>query len=978
MIHKMIPMFRPSGRLLSEASKAKVSYSKSLLLPKTEFLPKIPKGEQRLALIDRCSEELYNRQINREDFEQHFTLHDGPPYANGDLHLGHALNKILKDIVNRFELVHKGSKVHFRPGWDCHGLPIETKAVKDTKGLKPLEIRKLCRQLALEMIQKQREQFHHYAIMTSFKDPYVTMAHKYEISQLKVFLKLFENGLLSRQLKPVWWGCETQTALAEAELDYNPQHKSVAVHVKFPLESEQFKKKYGENISVMIWTSTPWTIPANKAICINKNIEYSFIRNTETGERIVVAKNLVQSVLQLHKDYVAENDISFPGSELEGLKYTNPSFKDNETYPILHGDHVSDSAGTGLVHTAPAHGLEDYYIGQRHGLHIASSIDGRGLYDASAVPPGFQGLTGQYANGKQSIFKCLGILDEFQMLFHVNKSFLHSYPYDWRSKTAVVQRATPQWFVNVKAIKNAATELLQNVKFVPELGINRLSLFVQNRTEWCISRQRTWGVPLPVVYSKETGEPIEDLAVIRHIVNKLDEYGTDEWFEDEGDISRWLPDEYIGADFYKGKDTMDVWFDSGTSWTTLSENPEELFTSDKPLADVYLEGSDQHRGWFQLSLLNKIISSASDGKSFKPVAPFKKIITHGFLLDKKNVKMSKSKGNTILPEQVIEGGGKPAVPALGTDGLRLWVASSSYTSDVSVSPEIFQRVLENVRKFRVTFRYLLGNLQDYKTENRVEYEQLSKLDKWALSRLHRLQQTAIAHYENHNFAGVVREINAHVSELSGLYFDICKDCLYTDLQNSLRRRGIQTVLEAILKTYTGILGPIQPVVVQESWQLFAAQMGHQELCPFLVPWAELAVPDALKNPDIEAEMSKIWKIRDSLYKVLEELRNEGHYKNKLEVEIFLAPQGAARELLESHQAFLDDYFLVSGATIGQAPAEETESPQREFLVDLDNNLSVEVHVQQSRSSKCPRCWKYISNSEDELCHKCDKVYHESA
>lgn len=970
-------MIRGSQRLLAEASKNKPSYSKSLLLPQTDFLPRIPKGDVRRQLIDKSSRDLYLRQLTRDDYNQVFTLHDGPPYANGDLHLGHALNKILKDIVNRFELMYRGSKVKFTPGWDCHGLPIETKAVKDTKGLTPTEIRKLCRQLALEMIETQREQFRQYAIMTDFHNPYVTMSHKYEVSQMEIFLKLFENGLLSRQLKPVWWGCETQTALAEAELDYNPKHKSVAVFVKFPLEKSAFTDKYGPDVSVLIWTSTSWTIPANKAICINRDVQYTLIRHIETNEKVVVARGLVKSVLELNPAFVAEEDIVFPGSDLEGLNYENPSFMDNQRFPIVHGDHVSDTAGTGLVHTAPAHGLEDYFIGKKHGLHVASSIDGRGLYDGSVIPKGFQELAGKYANGKPSIFKCIGILDSFNMLFHVNKAYSHSYPYDWRSKTAVVQRATPQWFVNVEKIKDAAIQLLQDVTFVPEVGINRLSSFIQNRTEWCISRQRTWGVPLPILYNKQTDEPVEDVGVIRYTIKKMEEYGTDAWFEEEADVARWLPDGYDGTQYYKGKDTMDVWFDSGTSWSTLSENLDELVSSDKPLADVYLEGSDQHRGWFQLSLLNKIIASASDGKSFKPVAPFKKIITHGFLLDKKNVKMSKSKGNVISPEQVIEGGGKPLVPALGTDGLRLWVASSTYTLDVNISPEIFQRVLENVKKFRVTFRYLLGNLLDFSQEKAVSYEELSRLDKWVLSRLKRVQDLVVGHYSNHNFAGVVRELNIHVSELSGLYFDISKDCLYTAKQDSKRRRAIQTVLEEIFKTYTSLLAPIQPLIAQEAYQSYAVQRGLGDDSPFMVPFSEVELPETYKNNEIDEEFEKIFKIRDALYKTLEELRSQGHFKNKLEVEVFLEAEGARTEkLLEAHKDFLDDYFLVSRATIGGACTDQVQGPVRKIEVEVDEENSVGVTVQQSQFSKCPRCWKYISESEDTLCKKCDAVYHD--
>lgn len=961
-----------SQRTFGTSTGRHTSYSKSLLLPKTEFLPRIPKGQEREELLEECGKKLYIRQAERPEISSEFTLHDGPPYANGDLHLGHALNKILKDIINRFELINKGKMINYRPGWDCHGLPIEMKAVKGLSELSAVDIRKLCRELADTMIDKQRAQFRDFAIMANFDEPYVTMTHDYETSQLKIFLRLFENGLLSRQLKPVWWGCETQTALAEAELEYNPEHKSVAVFVKYPMETTNLFPNYNK-VSLLIWTSTPWTLPANKAICVHKDIEYTLIRSKETGEGVVVARDLVESVLKYDETYELDSLVSVHGSSLEGSKYHSPANESDELFPILHGDHVSAGAGTGLVHTAPAHGMEDYLIGKKHQLKVASSVDEKGHYVSANIPRGYQELADKYANGKASIFKVLKHLENYDMLFHTNKLYKHSYPYDWRSKTPVVQRATPQWFVNVEKIKQVAASLLDDVEFVPALGVNRLKAFIQNRSEWCISRQRAWGAPLPIVYHKETKEPIQDPEVIRFTVDKITEFGTDAWFEDESDVSRWLPAHLDGSKYYKGKDTMDVWFDSGTSWSTLSPDLEASCVSEKPLADIYLEGSDQHRGWFQLSLLNKIIASTSDGKNFKPVAPYKKIITHGFLLDKKNKKMSKSLGNVIVPTQVIDGGGKPLVPALGTDGLRLWVASSTYTSDVNVSVEVFQRLLESVKKSRVTFKYLLGNLHDFASSDRIEVSNLNILDQWALSRLQNLEAKVVGHYEKHNFAGVVRELNSHISELSAYYFDISKDCLYTDRKDSHRRRSIQTVLEQITKTYIGLWAPIQPLIAQEAWQLYAQQMDILENSPFLMPWNFFAVEKAASNPEVETEIAELWKIRDALYKELEQLRKDGHYKNKLEVEVFLQPQGTnATMLLQKHAPFLDDYFLISRATVG-APTETTAGPTRKVSVGEFCDGSVELLVQQSSSSKCPRCWKYIAESEEDLCQKCSEV-----
>lgn len=1008
MIRRNIRGFSTKRVLLLKTSD-KVLYSNTLQLPKTKFGPKIPKGEDREHLLNQIGKDLYGWQKTRPNYDQDYILHDGPPYANGDLHLGHSLNKILKDVINRSELLLNNSRVNYTPGWDCHGLPIEIKAIQEyeadlkrtkkelkkskqpvdedqaSKIISPVEIRKLCKELASSMIEKQRTQFHEFGIMTNFDDPYITMKHKYEINQLKVFLKLMENGLLSRQLKPVWYGCETKTALAEAELEYNPDHKSVAIFVKFPLvlESKESllkdrKTKIDPNvpINLLIWTSTPWTVPANKAVCVHSDLEYTLIRNEETGEYCVVAVELVKDLLSINDDYILfDPACKFTGEELLHLQYTNPASKNSQTHPVLHGDHVSSTAGSGLVHTAPAHGMEDFLIGVNSGLEVISSVDDSGQYLALAIPPGFSELHGLKVTSKEGIWNCISILSDYNMIYHVNKSYKHSYPYDWRSKTPVIQRATLQWFVNVAKIKDAAISALDKVTFVPESGKNRLPSFINNRSEWCISRQRTWGVPLPIVYHKETGEPIEDLKVIEFIVQKVDELGTDAWFEEEeNSISRWLPSYLDGTQYKKGKDTMDVWFDSGTSWTTLGENIEDLMNTDSPLADMYLEGSDQHRGWFQSSLLNKILSSGTNGENFKPVAPFKKILTHGFILDTNNDKMSKSKGNVISPQHVIEGGGKPFLPALGTDGLRLWVCSSSYTQDINVSTEILTRVFENVKKLRVTIKYMLGNLSDFKVDNdAVEYDKLNPFDKYTLSKLYNLQQSVTENYRDLNFQRVVKLLSSHMSiDLSATYFDVSKDCLYTDSADSHRRRSIQTVLNIILRTYIGILAPIQPLLAQETWNFYRELSGIEPSSPFQMNWNDFyKLPESYKNEAVEGEMKLIWDIKDHLYQKLEQLRLSGQFKNKLEVQVILNTTGSPtiKKVLENHAAFLDDYFLVSKVNLTDQKLDSASH------VTLTNGESLEVSILQSDQHKCPRCWKFIAEDPDTLCHKCHSVVH---
>ncbi|EMG48637.1 ISM1 Isoleucine--tRNA ligase [Candida maltosa Xu316] len=949
----------------------KINYSKTLLLPQTSFGPKIPKGETRDSLIQQSSQDLYTWQQAAKSEKRPFTLHDGPPYANGDLHLGHALNKISKDIINRFELLFNDRLVNYRPGWDCHGLPIEMKVESLGKKLETaVEIRKACRDWANTMIENQRQQFKEYAIMTNFDDPYITMNHKYEINQLKIFVKLMENGLLTQQLKPVWWGCDTQTALAEAELEYNDKHKSVAIHVKFPVVSQDlytFIESQGHSIEqdrlkLLIWTSTPWTIPLNKAICVNENMTYTLIQNE--SETLVVAASLVDQVLKINDQYKVL-DIEIPGSALVNNHYINPASQDSIKRPVVHGDHVVETAGTGLVHNAPSHGREDYLVAKKHDLHMESAVDSKGKYIVDSLAPGFQQLGEVKVTEAKTNVICANILKEHDMLFHLDKKFTHSYPYDWRSKTPVIQRATPQWFVNVEKIKPYAIEALEKVKFYPEVGSNRLMSFVANRSEWCISRQRVWGVPLPIVYNKKTDSPVMDMAVINHIVEKLDEFGTDEWFVVESDISRWLPSHMDASEFYKGKDTMDVWFDSGTSWSTLKEELTDCANTDEPLADIYLEGSDQHRGWFQSSLLNKIIYSGTNGDSFKSVAPFKKVITHGFIIDGKGQKMSKSVGNVFSPKEAIEGCKKPLTPYLGTDGLRLWVASSNYKQDVSFNPEVLTRVSEVGKKYRITFKYLLGNLHDFKKP--VEYDQLSDLDKYILHTLHDLHQTCAEFYGEYNFSRVVSSINTHVNSiLSAIYFDVSKDCLYTDSVDSIRRRSIQTVLNEIMKTYLKILAPIQPLLTQEVWAEYFKLVDAKQDSVFKVDQSFFVLPAESYNGALSQVFDNFFTLRDEIFRVLERLKEQKVFKNKLELEILLSADQdtSIYKFLHQNESYLDDLFLVSSAKLVDG----------DFDTKIEvNGETVSIKVQHSQNCKCPRCWKYTSPVEDSLCKKCEDV-----
>ncbi|KAG7662517.1 ISM1 [[Candida] subhashii] len=965
-------------------NQTKPNYSKTLQLPKTNYGARIPKGELRQQLIKQTSQDLYSWQQENKTSEKNgkFILHDGPPYANGDLHLGHALNKICKDIINRFQLIYYNKLIDYRPGWDCHGLPIEMK-VETTdpekhKNRSAREIRQACRDLANYMIDRQRIQFKDFAIMADFEKPYITMDHGYEINQLKVFRKLVENGLLSQQLKPVWWGCDTQTALAEAELEYNDNHKSVAIHAKFPVVSDELyeyiESSFGKSIKkgdlkLLIWTSTPWTMPANKAICVNRHSAYTLIQNSGGSEYLVVGKLLVDDILKLNDQYrIVDPQIEIPGDKVAGNLYINPAAKDNQTRPVLHGDHVTETAGTGLVHNAPAHGREDYLVAKKYELSLDSVVDNTGRYVNGKLARGFESLGNSKVTDIKTNLICAQILADNDMLFHLNKKFTHSYPYDWRSKTPVIQRATPQWFVNVETIKPHAIEALSKVKFYPEKGSNRLTLFVENRSEWCISRQRVWGVPLPIIYNKKTDEPVMNLEIIDHLIEKLNEFGTDEWFVPEEDISRWLPSEsYNGADYYKGQDTMDVWFDSGTSWNTLRPTMEECADAEEPLADVYLEGSDQHRGWFQSSILNKVIYSGKSGETYSPVAPFKNVITHGFITDGKGQKMSKSKGNVFSPTEAIEGCKKPMTPYLGPDGLRLWVASSNYKQDVNFSPEVLNRVSEVGKKYRVTFKYLLGNLNNF--DQAVDYSQLNDLDKYTLHTLYQLQQQCIEFYKDYNFPRVISSINLHVNTtLSSIYFDISKDCLYTDKANSPRRKGVQTVLNEIFKTYVGLLAPIQPLLTQEVWSEYV-KIGNNTASassPFqLGDWSKaFALSESYINEGLAEEFEDFLEFRSDVYK----LAQSSGAKNKLEYKLVIETNKDTKmfEFLKRNESYLDDLFLFSKVEV----VDKQHGP-----TDIEANWKENVvfSIEKSSDCKCPRCWKFNSKQEDHLCPKCDDV-----
>ena len=993
-------------------------YSDTVFLPTTQFGNRSDQKLIDTVLKPQTMHELYHWNINRplkdKNINNLFVFHDGPPYANGNLHIGHALNKVLKDIINRYELL-KGKKVHYVPGWDCHGLPIELKTLeklgKERKELEkqlkkqlkkakddaekdaisqklhelkhsklsPTDIVRLATEHASATQKSQSTEFQELGIMGDFENPYMTLHKPYVVDQLRIFKKFFDNGLVHRQEKPVYWGCENATALAEGELEYNQQHQSKAAYVKFPLAliKESLKEKLGQSIvdqglSALIWTSTPWTLASNLAISINEEFTYTIVKTANHGN-LIVSMDLLENLRRIFE--FEETGITFAGADLIGCEYKSDILKNGETYPFLHGSHVTSGAGTGLVHTAPGHGQDDYLVCLKNGIKPYSPVDKYGKYTNEVADSlkDFVGLRVLTDGNTKMIEK----IDNLGVLVYLDENYIHSYPYDWRSKKPIIIRATPQWFIDVSKIKDLTIKALSGrVNFHPERGVNRLTSFIRTRNEWCISRQRSWGVPIPVLYHRETGEALLNDDIIERIIEVIESENIDGWFkqveDSKGDISKWLPEKYqhLAKDYVLGTDTMDVWFDSGSSWKTIERYLKEENVYDQAekrgyLADIYLEGSDQHRGWFQSSVLTKVGTSELQKVTGDDVMlPYRNIVTHGFTLDEKGEKMSKSIGNTIAPADILHGNKQTGIPKIGIDGLRLWVAQSDYTSDINVGPTILKHVGDNIKKMRFTFKFLLGNLNGFEGGKQagVTYEKMNPLDQYILSKLYNLNQECLREYENHNFFKVVKNVNHFVNvDLSSIYFDVRKDSLYTDSLNSAKRVSTLSVFEEILQVLVSILAPVMPIMMQELWNNMPQRLriGSEEkvfASPFHRGWYDANFSDYMRlNEEAENSFGSVLKLKDEVNLQITALRKEKTIKSGLETEVILssACDAVAKFTLED----LADYLVVSSVNVGTA-------------------ATADVVVLRSEKGKCPRCWKHaVPLGKEGLCVRCDSVVH---
>ncbi|HHU30427.1 MAG: isoleucine--tRNA ligase [Bacillota bacterium] len=916
-------------------------YSQTLNLPKTDFPMRAKLPEREPEILKKWQEEdIYGKARARRRGCQKFILHDGPPYANGDIHLGTAMNKVLKDIIIKHKTM-QGYDSPYVPGWDTHGLPIEHQVLKSGKvkrsEVTPLELRRHCREFALHYLDVQRQQFMRLGVRGDWYNPYITLNPEFEAKQIEVFGQMAKKGYIYKGLKSVHWCPQCETALAEAEIEYY-NRRSPSIFVRFPVIDGKGKITDIHDTWFVIWTTTPWTIPANLAICLHP--EYSYVRvGTPEYGGLILAEELLAEVMEVLEVSSYTLKEKYRGRDLEGVLYKHPLY--DRQSPVVLGDHVTLDAGTGCVHTAPGHGQEDYEVGVKYGLEILSPIDHRGCFTEEAGQ--FAGL--HYDEGNK---KVTGALDEASALLKL--SFIeHSFPHCWRCKKPIIFRATKQWFASVKGFRKETLEAIKQVTWIPAWGEERIRNMVADRQDWCISRQRVWGVPIPIFYCKKCGKELINDDTIRSVAAIFAKEGSDAWFIREA--SELLPRGTVcpecGHDeFTKETDIMDVWFDSGSTHAAALETHPDLHFP----ADLYLEGSDQYRGWFQSSLL----TAAATRKR----APYKAVLSHGFIVDGEGRKMSKSLGNVIAPEQIIRQN--------GADILRLWVSSADFKSDVRVSHDILKQLTEVYRKIRNTIRYMLGNCYDFDPNvDELAYEAMDELDRYILHRLQVLVEHASRAYDEYDFHVVFHAIhNFCVIELSNFYFDVIKDRLYTTPAAGKACRSAQTALYEILLTLIRLVAPVLTFTAEEAWSYLPVKE---------VESVQLADWPQVRREYMDEALAQNWKLlleyRDVITVRLEEARKEKVIGGSLTAELDLYPDEAAYEALLPFKNRLAELFIVSACTLhrpGDAPA------------GLKEEKGLAVSVSPAKGQKCERCW-IISPSVGSdalhpgLCSRCSEV-----
>lgn len=948
------------------------SYKNTVNLPQTKFDMRANAVKREPELQKFWADHQIYETLSQENPGDLFVLHDGPPYANGALHIGHAMNKILKDTINKYQLL-RGRKVRYVAGWDCHGLPIELKVLqamsqKEREHLTPLELRQRAKAWAYEQLDQQRSSFKRYGVWGDWEHPYMTMTPDYEAAQIGVFGDMVMKGYIYRGLKSVHWSPSSRTALAEAELEYPEGHTSRSIYAAFPMvslaaDAQPDLAPYLPELGVAIWTTTPWTIPANLAVAVNPELSYAVVEVGESStplpfRYLLVAKELVErltGVLGVSLTVKA----TIAGKLLEHSTYRHPLF-DRESPIVIGGDYITTESGTGLVHTAPGHGVDDFIVGQRYGLPILCPVDEGGYFTAEAGP--FEGLNVlKDANGAviEMMVKVGSLLKE--------EPYQHKYPYDWRTKKPTIFRATEQWFASVEGFRDQALEAIANVHWIPSQGENRITAMVSERSDWCISRQRSWGVPIPVFYDEETGAALLNQDTIAHVQAIIAEKGSDAWWELS--VADLLPEPYRsnGRTYRKGMDTMDVWFDSGSSWAAVANQRPELHYP----VELYLEGSDQHRGWFQSSLLTSV---AVNGH-----APYKTVLTHGFVLDEQGRKMSKSIGNVVDPAIVIEGGkNQKQEPPYGADVLRLWVSSVDYSSDVPLGKNILKQLSDVYRKIRNTSRFLLGNLHDFDpAQDAVPYDQLPELDRYMLHRITEVFTDVQDAFESFQFFRFFQTVqNFCVVDLSNFYLDIAKDRLYISAATSPRRRSCQTVLAVAIENLARAIAPVLSHMAEDIWQYLPYKTPYQSV--FQAGWVTL--DERWSQPQLATTWQELRRIRQEVNRVLEQARTEKVIGSSLEAKLMLyVPDVELRQALAAMNP--DDglsgnrvdelryLFLTSQVELLEAPAALAEMKYQ------SQSESLGVGVTDAVGEKCDRCWNYsthVGESSDHplLCERC--------
>lgn len=895
-----------------------LDYKDTLSMPKTSFDMRGNLGVREPLFQEKWENmHLYDEVIKKNEGHPTFVLHDGPPYANGFIHIGHALNKTLKDFVVRYKNM-TGFQARYIPGWDTHGLPIEvavTKSGVNRKTMPLADFRAKCNEYAHVQVNNQMKGFKRLGVLGEYDRPYLTLLPEFEAEQIRVFAKMAELGLIFKGLKPVYWSPSSESALAEAEIEYK-DITSKSIYFKLPINNGEGNYK---DASFLVWTTTPWTLPGNLAVAAGPMIEYVLI-NSNKGKLICAEELLSQLTTELELENVLVLDRKF-GKDLLDLTYKHPLY--DRISPVINADYVTTTDGTGLVHIAPGYGEEDFLAGKEYNLEILVCVNDKGYQTEEA---------GKYAGlfYEESEDPIIADMEACGCLLKL-KPIVHSYPHDWRTKKPVIFRATPQWFASIEKIKGNLLDAIKNVTWYPSWGEIRISNMIKDRKDWCISRQRAWGVPIPVFYA-ENGDVILDQAVMKNIADIFAKEGSDAWYKKEAkDL---LPEGYThpgspNGIFKKETDTMDVWFDSGSSHQGVLKNWDLPYP-----ADLYLEGADQYRGWFNSSLIT--------GVSVTGVAPYKAVVTHGFTLDGEGRKMSKSLGNTIDPNKVMA--------EKGADILRLWVASCEYQADQRISEDIMKQVSEVYRKIRNTFKFMLANVSDLK--DLVPFEELNNVDKYMLIKLNDLVKDVRNAYDNYVFNDVYRLVNNYISSLlSPFYLDFTKDILYIEASDSKERRGVQTVLYYTLKALIALLTPIIPHTATEAYDLLPLDKkvdAYLEDMP--------TVSDYSKYDDLKNNFDKFLEFRNEILKSLEEARNNKVIGKSFNAKLTIVPTKEIKDLLDSLNANVGQMCIVS---------------QFE-LKEVSDNL--EIIVTPAEGCTCSRCWQIVPSIDDgELCPRCRKI-----